>query len=162
LNRISHEMTTRFTRQYTGSTAVATAMQNVAKHVPAGGDPETDFEALIGAFGGQSDILMDLSKFAELMKNSDPEIANAIREVRKFVGEVQRRGIGHTLEIIAERSYSDTGRREPLANFFALLLDEFQDSVTVANLNYDTLVLSVLAESYGEILSDMADGRFEA
>lgn len=162
LSKISQEMTERFTSVYTGGTAVATAMQNVAKHVPAGGDPETDFEALIGAFGGQSDILDDLSKFAALTKNSDPEITNAIREVQKFVGEVQRRGIGHTLEIIAERSYSDTERREPLANFFGLLLNEFQDNFTVANLNYDTLVLSVLAESYSHLLSDMADGRFGA
>jgi hypothetical protein len=129
LNRISQEMTARFTSVYTGGTAVATAMQNVAKHVPAGGDPETDFEALIGAFGGQSDILDDLSKFAQLIKDSDPEIAHAIRKVQEFVGEVRRRGIGHTLEIISERSYSDTDRRIPLAEFFGLLLNEFQDHV---------------------------------
>jgi hypothetical protein len=161
LTKISQEMTARFTSVYTGGTAVATAMQNVAKHVPAGGDPETDFEALIGAFGGQSDILDDLSKFAQLTKDSDPEIAHAIRKVQVFVGEVRRRGIGHTLEIISERSYSDIDRRIPLAQFFGLLLSEFQNHVTVANLNYDTLVLSVLAEAYGPILSDMADGRFK-
>lgn len=162
LGSISQEMTRRFTSEYTGSDAVATAMQNVAKHVPESGDPETDFEALIGAFGGQSDVLDDLAIFANLMKNSEPGIANAIQQVRDFVSEVQRRGIGHTLEIISERSYSDFDRRQPLADFFGNVLATFQNHVTVANLNYDTLVLSVLAERYGDILSDMANGRYDA
>jgi hypothetical protein len=47
LTNISKEMISRFTAEYTGSDAVAKAMQNVAKHQPTG-DPETDFEVLIG------------------------------------------------------------------------------------------------------------------
>ncbi len=159
LSEISAELTGRLTRQYTGSDAVATAMQRVAKHHPTG-DPATDFEALVGAFGGQSDILDDLAVFAALTKNGDPATANAIQLVRDFVSEVQRRGIGHTLEIIMERTYSDWERREPLIEFFDLVLDAFTNHVTVANLNYDTLVLSALMEKYEAILSDMADGRY--
>lgn len=161
LSSISEEMTRRFTSVYSGSDAVATAMQNVAKHVPESGDPEKDFEALIGAFGGQSDILDDLAVFADLTKNSDPEISDAIQKVRDFVSEVQRRGIGHTLEIIAERSYSDLDRRQPLVDYFEEVLEKFEKHVTVANLNYDTLVLSVLSERYSGILSDMANGRYD-
>ncbi|OBG55183.1 SIR2 family protein [Mycobacterium sp. E183] len=161
LGSISQEMTTRFTAEYTGSDAVARAMQKVAQHQPTG-DPVTDFEVLIGAFGGQSDILEDLAVFADLTKNSDKEIANAIQKVRDFVSEVQRRGIGHTLQIISERSYSDTARRQPLRSFFESVLSTFQDCVTVANLNYDTLVLSVLAETYWRDLTDMANGRYDA
>jgi hypothetical protein len=97
-----------------------------------------------------------------LTKNSDPVIVNAIQKVREFVSEVRRLGIGHTLEIISERSHSDTARREPLAAFFGHVLEAFEKHVTVANLNYDTLALSVLAETHGDILSDMADGRYEA
>lgn len=160
LGNISKEMTTRFTDKYTGGDAVAKAMQSVANHQPTG-DPVTDFEVLIGAFGGQSDILDDLAIFADLTKNSDPKIANAIQQVRDFVGEVQRRGIGHTLEIIAERTYSDLTRRQPLLDFFRTVIGEFSDHVTVANLNYDTLVLSVLADLYSDILSDMANGRYD-
>jgi hypothetical protein len=160
LNNISGEMTARFTAKYTGSDAVAKAMQSVANHQPTG-DPATDFEVLIGAFGGQSDILEDLAIFADLTKNSDATIANAIQRVRDFVGEVQRRGIGHTLEIISERTYSDMSRREPLSEFFERILTSFTNHVTVANLNYDTLVLSVLANQYGDILSDMAHGRYD-
>jgi hypothetical protein len=115
-----------------------------------------------GAFGGQTDILRDLAVFADLTKNSDPDIANAIQIVRDFASEVQRRGIGHTLEIIAGRAYADATRRQPLVAFFESVLTAFRDHVTVANLNYDTLVLAVLADDYREILSDMADGRFNA
>lgn len=159
LGNISSELTSRLTSQYTGSDAVATAMQRVAKHNPTG-DPATDFEALVGAFGGQSDILQDLAVFAALTKNGDPDTANAIQLVQDFVSEVQRRGIGHTLEIIMERTYSDWERREPLIDFFDVILESFENHVTVANLNYDTLVLSALMEKHGEILSDMADGRY--
>jgi len=69
--------------------------------------------------------------------------------------------LAHTLKIISERSYSDTARREPLAEFFGHILKSFGKNVTVANLNYDTLVLSVLAESFSDILCDMADGRYD-
>jgi hypothetical protein len=161
LSSISKEMTDRFTAEHTGSVAVATAMQNVAKHQSTG-DPETDFEVLIGAFGGQTDILRDLGTFADLIKNSDPGIANAIQIVSEFASEVQRRGIGHTLEIIAGRSYADADRRRPLTAFFETVMTAFQHHVTVANLNYDTLVLAVLADSYRDDLSDMAHGQFNA
>jgi hypothetical protein len=160
LGSISKEMTARFTAAYTGGDAVARAMQKVAQHQPTG-DPVADFEVMIGAFGGQSDILEDLAVFADLTKNSDKDIANAIQKVRDFVSEVQRRGIGHTLQIISERSYSDTSRRQ-LTSFFESILSAFRESVTVANLNYDTLVLSVLAETYWSDLTDMANGRYDA
>jgi hypothetical protein len=127
LSNISKEMTSRFTSEYTGSDAVATAMQNVAKHGSAGGDPETDFEALIGAFGGQSDVLDDLAIFADLTKNSDPDIANAIQQVRDFVSEVQRRGIGHTLEIISERSYSRFRQTSATCRLLCKCADELRE-----------------------------------
>jgi hypothetical protein len=61
-------------------------MQSVANHQPTG-DLATDFEALIGTFGGQSDILDDLAIFADLTKDGDPQIANAIQRVRDFVSK---------------------------------------------------------------------------
>lgn len=160
LQNISEEMADRFSSQYTGSDAVAKAMQSVASHQPTG-DPVTDFEVLIGAFGGQSDVLDDLAIFADLTKNGDPKIANAIQRVRDFVSEVQRQGIGHTLEIITERTYSDLTRRQPLLDFFESVLTAFKSHVTVANLNYDTLVLSALVDEHKDILSDMAHGRYD-
>lgn len=159
LGAISAELTHRLTSQYTGGDAVATAMHRVANHRPTG-DPAADFEALVGAFGGQSDILQDLAVFAALARNGDPLTANAIQVVQDFVGEVQRRGVGHTLEIIMERTYSDWDRKQPLIDFFDLVLSAFGEHITVANLNYDTLVLSALMEKYGDILSDMGDGRY--
>lgn len=156
LNSISQEMITRFTAQYPGSSAVEQAMQKIALRAQAK-NPSGDFESLIGAFGGQSDVLRDLAEFADLTKDSESSVSDAIKTVRTFLKEVRRRGIGHTLEIISERSYSDDARRQPLAAFFDAILAEFQQHVTVANLNYDTLVLSVLAHQQ-EILADMARG----
>lgn len=156
LSRISQEVIARFTAQHPGSDAVAQAMQKIALRAKAE-NPGGDFESLIGAFGGQNDILRDLGEFAELIKDSRSDVPGAIHTVRNFLKEVRRRGIGHTLEIISERSYSDGVRRQPLADFFNALLAEFRDHVTIANLNYDTLILSVLADQQ-EILTDMARG----
>lgn len=160
LGSISNEMIARFTAEYPGSDAVAQAMQNVAKH-DLTGDPAADFEILIGAFGGQSDILDDLSVFADLIRNSDPDTVNAFQKVREFVAEVQRRGIGHTLEIIAERSYADEARRQPVDDFVAKVLSKFTKKVTIANLNYDAVLLSsLLSNKHDDVLCDMADGRW--
>jgi hypothetical protein len=85
-------------------------------------------------------------------------MADAIGLVQKFVGAVQRRGIGHTLEIIIERSRSDLESRLPISTFFHMIRGAFTHGVTVANLNYDTLVLSVLSEDYQAHFCDMAHG----
>lgn len=157
LGNISSEVTERLTSIYGNQGGdVAKAMQKVAAHARTG-DPITDFESLIGAFGGHSDILRDLTTFANLTENSS-EITDEIKRVREFVGAVQRKGIGHTLEIIVERSYSDLVSRKPLNDFFALVRSVFSSAITVANLNYDTLVLSVLSEDYGSSFCDLARG----
>ncbi|MDJ0010399.1 SIR2 family protein [Gordonia alkanivorans] len=159
LGSISAEMIRRFTSEYPGSDAVAQAMHKVADHQLTG-DPAKDFEILIGAFGGQSDILEDLATFANLTKGGDPDIVNSIQRVRDFASEVQRRGVGHTLEIITERSYSDTYRRGPVNALFDNVLGAFTNHVTVANLNYDLIVLSALMD-HKRILSDMAHGKYD-
>ena len=157
LGNISAEVIDRLTKIYAGlSDDVAQAMLKVAARTKTG-DPSADFESLIGAFGGQSDILNDLGTFAELTEDSTG-MADAVSQVGEFVGAVQRRGIGHTLEIIVERSHSDLDSRKPISEFFTLVRGDFQNAVTVANLNYDTLVLSVLSEDYQAQFCDMAHG----
>jgi hypothetical protein len=157
LGNISQEVIERLTSIYKDlSDDVAQAMLKAAAHARTG-DPTNDFEALIGAFGGQSDILDDLGTFAQLTEDSTA-MAEAISQVRQFVGAVQRRGIGHTLEIIVERSRSDFDSRKPIEDFFSLIAKHFTNGITVANLNYDTLVLSVLSEDYRSQFCDMAHG----
>ena len=134
LGNISSELTDRLTSIYGNQSGdVAKAMQKVAGHARTG-DPITDFESLIGAFGGQTDILRDLETFADLTEDS-PEMTHAISKVRDFVGSVQRKGIGHTLEIIIERSYSDMTARKPISDLFRLIREPFSAAITVANLN---------------------------
>ncbi len=157
LGNISAEVIERLTQIYGGrSDDVAQAMQKVAAHAHTG-DPTTDFESLVGAFGGQTDVMEDLGTFAQLTEDST-DMAEAIDRVREFVGAVQRRGIGHTLEIIIQRSRSDLESRVPISTFFHMIRDAFTQGLTVANLNYDTLVLSVLSEDYQRHLCDMAHG----
>ncbi|MDO2972226.1 SIR2 family protein [Mycobacteroides abscessus] len=157
LGNISAELTDRLTAIYGHqSNAVAKAMQRVAAHTKTG-DPVNDFESLIGAFGGQTDILRDLSTFADLTEDT-PEMTDMINRVGEFVGAVQRKGIGHTLEIIIEHTVSDLDSRKPISDLFRLVRSAFLSAITVANLNYDTVVLSVLSEDYQSHFCDMAHG----
>lgn len=157
LQNISRDMLSRFSSNYTGSDEVALAMQKVASHRLTG-NPAEDFEKLIGAFGGQSDVLDDLADFANLTTGAGTPVGDAIATVRSFVQSVRRQGIGHTLQIIMERTYSDWSRQERLHLLFDTILEAFAEHVTIANLNYDTLVLAALMDKYQTQMCDMARG----
>jgi hypothetical protein len=174
LGNISSEVTDRLTSIYGHrSDDVAKAMQKVAAHARTG-DPINDFESLIGAFGDQSDILRDLTTFADLTEDS-PKISEMIKHVREFVGTVQRKGIGHTLEIIVEHSKPENGVFDTISNFLSLAIGAFSGQICVANINYDDLILTELSKDiyrsefcdlgtgYGErILENLLDTPFRA
>jgi hypothetical protein len=101
-------------------------MQQVAIRAQADDDPSTNFESLIGAFGGQSDILGDLNNYASLTEEDNPDMTKAITKVREFVQEVRQRGIGHTLQIIVENSRPDKGSFTTISDFLKLTIDSFQ------------------------------------
>lgn len=160
LGNISSEVTDRLTSIYGNrGDDVARAMQKVAAHARTG-DPITDFESLIGAFGGQSDILRDLTTFADLTEDS-PDMAGYINHVQEFVGAVQRKGIGHTLEIIVERSRPDKGKFSVVSDFLKLAIDAFTGDKTIANLNYDDLILTELTDHYKSDFCDLGAGYGE-
>ncbi|AQA03685.1 hypothetical protein BVC93_16070 [Mycobacterium sp. MS1601] len=153
LSNITQQVIERLTVQYEGrSDEVAQAMRQVAIRAKADDDPSTNFETLIGAFGGQSDILGDLNRYASLTEDN-PDMSQAITKVRKFVQEVRQRGIGHTLQVIVENSKPDNGSFGTISNFFSLAADQFTGYVTIANLNYDDLILT-------EFSRDKYDGKF--
>ena len=157
LDNITTRVIERLTKFYGGGgDEVAQAMQKVAIRAQAD-DPSGDFESLIGAFGGQTDILEDLAAFAELTEGST-DIRTHIYPVLLFVEQVKRRGIGHTLEIIVENSRSDVGTLKPISDFLRVVTGAFANQITVANLNYDTLLLSALTADYKEQFCDMAHG----
>ena len=134
-------------------------MQQVAKRAHAD-NPEGDFEALIVAFGGQSDILGDLENYARLTETDDPILAAKIIATRKFVQEIRQRGIGHTLEVIVNNSRPANGNFSIVSGFIKLTTGAFSGRVTIANLNYDDLILTELSDhySYNNDFSDLGAG----
>lgn len=157
LNNITAQVIDRLTERYKDrSDDVAQAMQKLALRARAD-NPSGDFESLIGAFGGQTDILEDLRRFAVLTEN-DHEIAIAISKVQLFIQGVIQRGIGHTLEVIVENSHPRNGSYSTISKFLETAIDAFVDRVTIANLNYDALVLTVLTADYKDSFCDMGEG----
>jgi hypothetical protein len=157
LNNITAQVIERLTKIYSGrSGEVAQAMQKIAVRAQAE-NPTGDFESLIGAFGGQTDILDDLLSFAWLTEDTR-DMAEAISKVMLFVQGVKQRGIGHTLQIIVENSKPDAGSFSIISGFLKTVLDAFTNSVTIANLNYDALVLTALTADYKDDFCDMGIG----
>ncbi|MDV3129561.1 SIR2 family protein [Mycobacterium sp. 21AC1] len=157
LNNITTQVIARLSKKYEGrSDEVARAMQQVAIRAQAK-NPSGDFESLIGAFGGQTDILDDLRSYA-LLTEDNHDMAQAISEVMLFVQQVRQRGIGHTLQIIVENSHPDKGSYASISNFLKTGIDAFPNRVTIANLNYDALVLTALTAEYKDDFCDMGEG----
>lgn len=157
LNNITTQVIARLTEKYDGrSDEVAQAMQKIALRAQAD-NPSGDFESLIGTFGGQTDILDDLRSYALLTEDSH-HMAQAISDVMLFVQGVRQRGIGHTLQVIVENSRPDKGSFATITRFLDTAIDAFPNAVTIANLNYDALVLSALSADYKEHFCDMGVG----
>jgi hypothetical protein len=157
LNNITTQVVERLTGIYSGrSDEVARAMQKIAVRAQAE-NPTGDFESLIGAFRGQTDILDDLRSFA-LLTEGNHDMAAAISKVLVFVQGVQQRGMGHTLQIIVEKSKPDAGAFGAISDFLRTAIDEFTSRVTIANLNYDALVLTALTADYKDDFCDMGIG----
>ncbi|RIS72927.1 hypothetical protein D2E70_08765 [Mycobacteroides abscessus] len=157
LKNITTQVIARITQKYGGrGDEVAQAMQKIAIRTRAD-NPAEDFESLIGAFGGQTDILDDLRSYA-LLTEEGYGIAQAISEVIHFVQGVRQRGIGHTLETIVDNSTPNKGSFASLSIFLRTAIDAFPGSVSIANLNYDALVLSALTTDYKDEFCDMGVG----
>ncbi|AXY52485.1 SIR2 family protein [Rhodococcus ruber] len=157
LDRITAEVMARLAAAHADSDAVTNAMHKVANH-DLNTNAEYDFEALIGAFGGQSNILRDLMLYADLVDQSNETLTSSIAQVQKFVTDVQRQGVGHVLEVIAERSIAYEDESGPLRELLSEVVGAFDGHKTIANLNYDTLVLSALMEDHKDDVCDMASG----
>lgn len=124
------------------------------------GEPRTDFEAMIGPLDQQRENMGDLEDLAELVGKESPAVRTALRTVSGFVEVLRRHGVGHALEVIADRSVADFERRKPVSRFLDAVVNEAAYSrLTIGNLSYDSLVLASLVENYGHRLCDMADGR---
>lgn len=140
---------------------VAKVMQALAERVNSGGEggADSDFEALVGAFGFEARNLGMLGEIADSLDGvSDKSLAAAIEKTRKFSNEVQMRGISHVLEYIDDHAKLQNSELEEIRKIVGNLVNSFpKGNITFANLNYDSILMQGLAPNYDE-LADMADG----
>lgn len=157
LDVLTRDVMDRIKDEYSGSgEEIAQAMQRVSSRE---GNPRDDFEVLIGAFGGQTRILQDLRDYAKLVDENNTDLHESIEAVGEFAEKVRDHGISHVLELIMERSVAHRELAGELNQFVKTVVAGFSGDVAFANLNYDTLVLSALATSFGSAFTDLGDPR---
>lgn len=125
------------------------------------GDPRRDFEAMIGPLDERRADFADLRELVDIIAAEVQPVKKAIDTVDDFVAVLRRHGVGHTLNVIAERSRADFAHRSKIDDFLGAIVDASNDKgLTVGNLSYDCLVMASLIEQFSHRLCDMADGRF--
>lgn len=123
------------------------------------GDPYTDFEALLGPLDQQYDFIQMVRQYAQIIAPSDPTAADHLQASAEFLRDIRRTGTSFALETIAARSAAYMDDREGLNAFIdALVIAKRGGRLTIANLNYDSLVLASLAERHQGEFCDLAWG----
>lgn len=147
LNRLCDELLRRLKLWGEDGEAVERTIRHIA--VRAGtGDPRQDFEAMVGPFGAEADTLTHLEELARYVDPSDADVSAALREAARFARKVRDVGTSHVLETIIERSRADCDKRAGLDAFMDTMIENFSGTITMANLNYDTLALASLSHLY--------------
>lgn len=123
------------------------------------GDPVHDFEAMIGPLNQQRENLDDLRALAQLVAGEVEAVRRACATIGTFVDVLQRQGRGHALDIIAERSVASMDHRAVIDPFMqAVESAALGGTITIGNLNYDSLALASLSSLYPSQLCDVAWG----
>lgn len=112
------------------------------------GDPRQDFEALVGPFGTEAVTLLHLEELARYVDPSDAYVSAALQEAARFARQVGDIGTSHVLEEIVARSRADCDKRAGLDAFMDTMVENFSGTITIANLNYDSLALASLSHQY--------------
>lgn len=160
LRTITAEMMGRIRAASDDGNDVVTAMKEIAERaLPAGVTSEDDFEILVGAFGAENRTMGYLEQLAALTQPQDEELQAAIKRVADFATRVRDTGLSHVLQVIFENSHAYSDDAEHLHAFVRAISDGFDGRVTLANLNYDTLLLSAaLTVCGGPHVADLAHG----
>ncbi len=159
--KITIEIVARLNAAGASGTTPAKIMQQVAQNLMQGsGDAYSDFEALLGPFDQQADSLKMLRQLADLAGPHSTLVANALDLSAEFVDSLRRYGVGHALDIIANRSRADWALVQGVHDFIIATVQASRGGrVTFGNLNYDSLVMAALTHLYGGDLCDMTNGR---
>ena len=165
LGQITTEVVTRMSTSGVSAdsegaeTAVSDAMKRIAdRYSSTGVADHDDFENIVGAFGGQSNMLRDLRNIADLVEPDNEDLTAAIKLARVFARKVRDAGITHVLEVIFEQSRAHPESMDGLHDLSQSIIEEFEGTVTFGNLNYDTLLLSALLHTCQRELADLGHG----
>lgn len=157
LQSITEEVLRRI-RELDGDDVVK-AMKELAERVlPHGASSNEDFEILVGALGAESRTLDVLNTLAELTEPEDETLRDSIKQVAGFAEQVRDSGVAHVLQVIAERSRAFHDDAKNLHALTQSIVDSHDGDVVIANLNYDTLLLSALLQTCQSEMADMGHG----
>lgn len=156
---INYEVNLRINRS-DPSSLPAQIMQDVASKM-TGKHAGDNFEAVYGVLDQHREALKMLEKVASVTGRHDLGKARTLADAADIVDELHRFGVSHVLEVIAARSRACYDDRGPVERFIeAILAVTASGTITIGNLNYDSLVMAVLSDRYAPRFCDMTDGRF--
>lgn len=147
LSRITEQLVEEFDSLAEDGSDVLAALRNLAERIEDDGAiDDSDFEQLVGSFESQAALLEDLSSLASILPEGGTTLPAAIKEVQDFTRKVLTRGTGIVLKTILNASGCYSESADQIKDLFCSMDDCFDGTVTVANLNYDILVLKSLLE----------------
>lgn len=158
--RINDAITARLNQAGSEGTLPARIMQRAAANIDTG-DPQSDFEALLGPLDQYRDGLRMFRELAHLAgEHHNAVMENALTLSAEFTDALRRWGVSHALEVIAERSKAKWRLKGKVDRFIRDIVEAADGAkVHVGNLNYDALVMASLSEQYQPRFCDMSDGQ---
>jgi hypothetical protein len=156
LSSINKEILNRLNTA-TGSAVNPVAyIQEAAAHLGTG-DPTSDFEAICGPLEQLCVALGVLQKYVDCDPDRLKKVAFGI--TAKEIDRLHRQGVGHVLEVIAERSVASFDAGDEVIDFLGALADAADGwKLTIGNLNYDSLALAAIARNWSSVSCDMTKG----
>lgn len=159
LQAITTEVMNRIGGASGDDAAALTAMRSLAEHaLPDGADSDGDFEKLVGVFGSERRNLGHLHDLAEALTPDDADLRDSIVKTAEFAEYVSDFGISLVLEVIFERSRAREDRIQSLRELVIGVAESFEHTISIANLNYDSLLLAALLSTLREQLADLGHG----
>lgn len=121
------------------------------------------FETFVGALEESNISTQTLLKLAKNLSPDEKELHDSITTTSKFARTLRDWGVSFVLETILERSRISRFDRSQLDKLLEKLNASFPDRLVFGNLNYDTMLLTAMLQTYGlKNVADMASGLEKA
>lgn len=120
-----------------------------------------DFEALFGPLDRLSETIKAFGALSHLATRASEDVQSDLKGAAAFFDDVRRTGVSIALETIDERAYASEPDMHVITDFVDAIGEAAGtgSKVTIANLNYDSLVMKALISEQDPQVCDMADGR---